>query len=61
MMLFSFPLAFLVIRTIKETNYEDEQVVYVDDVNNDKLEQGVDGDASSVEKTEPVAETKPIA
>lgn len=25
-MLVSFPLAFLVIRTIKETNYEDERV-----------------------------------
>ena len=31
MMLVSFPLAFLVIRTIKETNYEDEGVVYVDE------------------------------
>ncbi|KAI0695041.1 MFS general substrate transporter [Cytidiella melzeri] len=32
MMLVSFPLAFLVIRSIKETNYEDEQMVYVDEV-----------------------------
>ncbi|KAI0826330.1 MFS general substrate transporter [Irpex lacteus] len=31
MMLVSFPLAFLVIRTIKETNYEEEEVVYVDE------------------------------
>ena len=27
----SFPLAFLVIRTITETNYEEEGVVYVDE------------------------------
>ncbi|THH27522.1 hypothetical protein EUX98_g6661 [Antrodiella citrinella] len=32
MMLFSFPLAFLVIRTVKESNYEEEHVVFVDDV-----------------------------
>lgn len=31
MMLVSFPLAFLVIRTIKETNYDEEEVVYVDE------------------------------
>ncbi|KAH8089924.1 MFS general substrate transporter [Cristinia sonorae] len=31
MMLVSFPLAFLVIRTIKESNYEEEHVVFVDD------------------------------
>ncbi|KAI0088923.1 major facilitator superfamily domain-containing protein [Irpex rosettiformis] len=31
MMLVSFPLAFLVIRTIKETNYEEEEMVYVDE------------------------------
>lgn len=31
MMLVSFPLAFLVIRTIKETNYEDENVVYLNE------------------------------
>ncbi|KAI0682896.1 major facilitator superfamily domain-containing protein [Cytidiella melzeri] len=31
MMLVSFPLAFLVIRTIKETNYEDEEMVFVDE------------------------------
>ena len=40
MMLFSFPLAFLVIRTIKETNYDDEKVVYVEDVKNGALEEG---------------------
>jgi hypothetical protein len=35
-MLLSFPLAFLVIRTIKETNYEDEEMVFVDDEANAK-------------------------
>ncbi|EIN11170.1 hypothetical protein PUNSTDRAFT_98209 [Punctularia strigosozonata HHB-11173 SS5] len=45
MMLVSFPLAFLVIRTIKETNYEDEQVVYVDDVKHDAVEGGHAGDS----------------
>jgi hypothetical protein len=30
-MLSSFPLAFFVIRTIKETNYGDEEMVFVDD------------------------------
>ncbi|KAF7790590.1 hypothetical protein EIP86_001546 [Pleurotus ostreatoroseus] len=36
MMLFSFPLAFLVIRTIKETNYNDEEVDFVEDVKADE-------------------------
>ena len=44
MMLFSFPLAFLVLRTIKETNYEDEKVVYVDDVKKGELEEGSTSD-----------------
>jgi len=39
-MLVSFPLAFIVIRSIKETNYEDEKVVYVSDVKNGELEHG---------------------
>ena len=61
MMLFSFPLAFLVIRTVKETNYEDEKVVYVDEVQKEEVLRGehVDGlpaDTSSVEK-ESVKET----
>jgi len=46
--LFAFPLAFLVIRTIKETNYEDEQTVYVDDIKAGEVEAGVEG--GSVEK-----------
>lgn len=33
-LLFSLPLAFLVIRTIKETNYGDEEVHYVERVEN---------------------------
>ncbi|KAI0784071.1 MFS general substrate transporter [Abortiporus biennis] len=41
MMLFSFPLAFFVIRTIKETNYDTEKMVYVEDIKKDELEQGV--------------------
>ncbi|GJJ14230.1 hypothetical protein Clacol_008493 [Clathrus columnatus] len=32
MMLVSFPLAFIVIRSIKDTNYTDEKMVYVDDI-----------------------------
>lgn len=44
MMLVSFPLAFVVIRTIKETNYEDEKVVYVDAAHNPQAEE------SSLEK-----------
>ncbi len=39
MMLVSFPLAFLVIRTIKETSYEEEKVVYVDDVATKEMEE----------------------
>ena len=53
MMLFSFIPAFFVIRTIKETNYDDEQVVYVDDVKHDAAEQGglpPPTEADSIEK-----------
>jgi hypothetical protein len=42
MMLVSFPLAFLVIRTIKETNYEDEGVVYVDETQKQEVLAGHD-------------------
>lgn len=38
--LVSFPLAFLVIRQIKETNYDDEQMVYVSDLKAGELEAG---------------------
>lgn len=40
MLLVSFPLAFLVIRTVKETNYEDEKVVYVDEVQKEEVLRG---------------------
>ncbi|CDO77572.1 hypothetical protein BN946_scf184926.g9 [Trametes cinnabarina] len=40
MLLASFPLAYLVVRTIKETNYQDEAVVYVDDVRRTEAEEG---------------------
>ncbi len=56
MMLFSFPLAWLVIRTVKESNYEDEDVVYVDDVKREEAELGHAHDvpaaveSSSIEK-----------
>jgi len=52
MMLVSYPLAFLVIRTIKETNYDTEKMVYVDDIKKDGLEQGspVSAEKSSIEK-----------
>ncbi|PCH44646.1 hypothetical protein WOLCODRAFT_26919 [Wolfiporia cocos MD-104 SS10] len=43
MMVASFPLAFLVLRTVKETSYDDDDVVYVDDAKRDS-------DAYSVEK-----------
>ncbi|KAI0360291.1 MFS general substrate transporter [Trametes cingulata] len=41
LMLVSFPLAWLVLRTVKETNYEDEKVVYVDDVKRAHAEEGL--------------------
>ena len=54
MMLASFPLAYLVIRTIKETSYEDEQVVYVDDVQKGEMEEGSVEKASVNEAVSPV-------
>jgi MFS family permease len=38
--LISFPLAFLVVRQIKETNYDDENMVYVADLKAGELEAG---------------------
>lgn len=62
MMLASFPLAFLVIRTIKETNYGDEQVVYAEDVQHAAMEQGgaTEGEVGSIDKERDdiVAETE---
>ena len=45
MMLFSFVPAFFVIRSIKETNYDDEKVVYVDDVKKEEMEEGASSSA----------------
>jgi len=50
MMLFSFPLAFLVIHSIKETNYDDEQVVYVDDIKNAEMEGGEGSDSPDADR-----------
>ena len=61
MMLASFPFAWAVIRTVKETNYEDEQVVYVDDVQKARAEEGHapgsegEGEKASMEKEPEVA------
>jgi len=43
--LISFPLAFLVIRQIKETNYDDENMVYVSNLKAGELEAGGSVDA----------------
>ena len=55
MMLFSFIPAIFVIRTIKETNYEDEKVVYVDDVAREKAEEGASETGKASMEKEPVA------
>ncbi|KAF8530059.1 MFS general substrate transporter [Hysterangium stoloniferum] len=57
LMLVSFPPAFLVIRTIKETNYDDEQMVYVDDLKPDAVERGSTEKDIGGEKAENAAET----
>jgi hypothetical protein len=54
MMLVSFPLAYIVIRTIKETNYEDEKVVFVDDLKSGAVEAGhspVEPEKASIAET----------
>ncbi|KAH9887364.1 MFS general substrate transporter [Cubamyces lactineus] len=53
LMLASFPLAFLVLRTVKESNYEDERVVYVDDVHRAQAEEGA-AHEHHVEKTDSI-------
>ncbi|EMD34617.1 hypothetical protein CERSUDRAFT_116782 [Gelatoporia subvermispora B] len=53
MMLASFPFAYVVIRTVKETNYDSEEVVYVDDIKKSQLEEGQGaelGPSASIEK-----------
>ncbi|EIW52009.1 MFS general substrate transporter [Trametes versicolor FP-101664 SS1] len=47
-MLVSFPLAWLVLRTVKETNYGDEEAVYVDNKSADSLEKGSVEDRGNV-------------
>ncbi|OSX56942.1 hypothetical protein POSPLADRAFT_1158233 [Postia placenta MAD-698-R-SB12] len=62
MMLFSFPFAFLVLRTVKETNYNDEQVVYADDVQQSMIEQGhiSKGEIGSMENVDITAEVAEV-
>ncbi|KAH9930425.1 MFS general substrate transporter [Epithele typhae] len=58
MMLFSFPFCWAVIKTIKETNYDDEKMVYVDDLKRQQAEEGAhepEAEKASIEK-EPVAQ-----
>ena len=56
MILVSLPLAWVVVRTVKETNYEDEKTVYVDDVKREAAEHahghghGHGPESSSIEK-----------
>lgn len=51
MMLISFPLAGLVIWSVKETNYEVEQVVYAADVEHDvEKPAAAENERSSTEK-----------
>ncbi|PIL26851.1 MFS general substrate transporter [Ganoderma sinense ZZ0214-1] len=51
MILVSLPLAWIVVRTVKETNYEDEKMVYVDDAKREAAEHGAAGpESSSIEK-----------
>ena len=53
MILISLPLAWIVVRTVKETNYEDEKMVYVDDVKREAAEHGAahgGPESSSIEK-----------
>ncbi|KIJ47918.1 hypothetical protein M422DRAFT_226229 [Sphaerobolus stellatus SS14] len=52
LMLTSFPLAFLVLRTVKETNYEDEQMIYVSDLPNLEKEAMSEGKDSKSGETE---------
>ena len=56
-MLVSYPLAFLVIRTIKESNYEQEHVVFV----TDKEPSGKDQESEHDEKAEVESPTLPSA
>ncbi|KAL1941804.1 hypothetical protein VTO73DRAFT_6804 [Trametes versicolor] len=53
LMLASIPLAYLVLRTVKETNYGDEKMVYVDDLKHGAAEEGAaDAPATRTESIE---------
>jgi len=56
LILVSLPLAALVIRTIKDTSYEDEQVVYVDDI---KAEHAEKADKEKDEKDDLSVQSQP--
>ncbi len=58
MMLVSYPLAFLVIRTIKETNYDTEKVIYARDVKKDELERGEHHAAEGTEEKNSIEKEK---
>jgi len=54
LMVVSFPLAYFVVRTIKETNYNDEKMVYVTDIKDGELEEAHEKEeAHSMEKGDP--------
>ncbi|BEJ15812.1 hypothetical protein CspHIS471_0504170 [Cutaneotrichosporon sp. HIS471] len=58
LMFCSMPLALLVIRTIKETNYEDEQPVHVEDVPENKLHAALPAGHHTHHDVETASETK---
>ncbi|GMK55340.1 hypothetical protein CspeluHIS016_0203960 [Cutaneotrichosporon spelunceum] len=59
LMFCSMPLALLVIRTIKDSNYEDEQTIHVEDVPPEKLHAAIPGGHHAhMEDVEAVSETK---
>ena len=53
MMLVSLPLAGLVIYNVHDTSYQDEKTVFVDDVKNEKAEEGI---STPVDEKEPIQE-----
>ncbi|OJT02758.1 UNC93-like protein [Trametes pubescens] len=52
LMLASIPLAYLVLRRVKETNYGDEKMVYVDDLKHGAAEEGAADPATRTESIE---------
>lgn len=53
MMLVSLPLAGLVIYSVHDTSYTDEKTVFVDDVKNEKVEEGT---STPIDEKEPIPE-----